>query len=188
MSKIPSAGQVLNNQIHCMFVAPKRLNFRMSIPSDFRKDWDLFNKRCKIEGMTPANLLQDLIEEYLDEFREEMEKAEGELDAVAGPLRDAPPKKVTIKKPKKKSFLAKKTTIKVSKESEEPEEVEINIQDTPKFKFLELVRDLDIGSGIPPEELLARAGEEGIPNPRLQMNKMIRRGILYVHLGRIHVT
>jgi hypothetical protein len=160
----------------------------MSIPSDFRKDWDLFNKRCKIEGMTPANLLQDLIEEYLDEFREEMEKAEGELDAVAGPLRDAPPKKVTIKKPKKKSFLAKKTTIKVSKESEEPEEVEINIQDTPKFKFLELVRDLDIGSGIPPDELLTRAGEEGIPNPRLQMNKMIRRGILYVHLGRIHVT
>ena len=171
-----------------MFVAPKRLNFRMGIPSDFRKDWDLFNKRCKIEGMTPANLLQDLIEEYLDEFREEMEKAEGELDAVAGPLRDAPPKKVTIKKPKKKSFLARKATIKVSKEPEEPEEVEINIQDTPKFKFLELVRDLDIGSGIPPDELLVLAGEEGIPNPRLQMNKMIRRGILYVHLGRIHVT
>ena len=62
-----------------MCVAPKRLNFRMSIPSDFRKDWALFNKRCKVEGMTPANLLQDLIEEYLDEFREEMEKAAGEL-------------------------------------------------------------------------------------------------------------
>ena len=65
---------------------------------------------------------------------------------------------------------------------------DIDIKDTPKFKFLTLVRDLDIGSGIPPEELLELAGEEGIPNPRLQMNKMIRRGILYVHLGRIHVT
>jgi hypothetical protein len=92
-----------------MCVAPKRLNFRMRIPSDFRKDWGLFNKRCKVEGMTPADLLQDLIEEYLDEFREEMEKAAGELAEVAGPLRDAPPKKVTIRKPKKKSFLARKT-------------------------------------------------------------------------------
>ena len=170
-------------------VAPKRLNFRMSIPSDFRSDWDLFNKRCKIEGMTPANLLQDLINDYLAEFREELEKAEGELDEVAGPLRDAPPKKVRIKKPKKKSFLAKKATISVSKETDQEEELEdMDIKDTPKFKFLELVRNLDIGSGIPPEELLDLAGEAGIPNPRLQMNKMIRRGILYVHLGRIHVT
>ena len=37
-------------------------------------------------------------------IKKEMEKAEGELDAVAGPLRDAPPKKVTFKKPKKKSL------------------------------------------------------------------------------------
>ena len=139
--------------------------------------------------MTPANLLQDLIEEYLDEFREEMEKAQDELDEVAGPLRDAPPKKVKIKKPKKKSFLARKVNISVSKKAEQVEELdEQDIKDTPKFKFLTLVRDLDIGSGIPPEELLALAGEEGIPNPRLQMNKMIRRGILYVHLDRIHVT
>ena len=171
-----------------MIVASKRLNFRMSIPSDFRKDWNLFNKRCKIEGMTPANLLQDLIEEYLEEFREEMEKAENELNEVAGPLRDEPPKKVKIRKQKKKSFLARKATIKVSEEPEEPEDADLNIQDTPKFKFLELARDLDIGSGIPPDELIARAGDEGISNPRLQMNKMIRRGILYVHLGRIHVT
>ena len=175
--------------MHWMYVAPKRLNFRMSIPSDFRGDWDSFNKRCKVEGMTPANLLQDLIHDYLEEFREELEKAEGELDEVAGPLRDAPPKKVTIKKPKKKSFVAKKATISVSKQAEQEEErEEMDIKDTPKFKFLTLVRNLDIGSGIPPDELLTLAGEEGIPNPRLQMNKMIRRGILYVHLGRIHVT
>jgi predicted DNA-binding protein len=43
----------------------------MSIPSDFRKDWDFLNKRSKIEGMTPAELIRDLIEEYLEEFQEE---------------------------------------------------------------------------------------------------------------------
>ena len=172
-----------------MFVAPKRLNFRMSIPTDFRKDWDLFNKRCKIEGMSPVDLLQDLIEEYLKEFREEMENAKDELDEVAGPLAAPSPKKIRIKKPKRKSFISKKATISVSKKAEKAEELEdMDISDTPKFKLLELVRDLDIGSGIPPDELLSLAGEQGIPNPRLQMNKMIRRGILYVHLGRIHVT
>ena len=168
-------------------MAPKRLNFRMSIPDDFRKDWDLFNRRCKIEGMTPADLLFDLIEEYLEEFREELEKAEEELDDVAGPLRDAPPKKVKIKKPKKKSFLAKKAKISIPKEKDKPDE-DVEIGDTPKFKLLAIAREMDIGSGVPPDELVSRAGEEGIPNPRLQMNKMIRRGILYVHLGRVHVT
>ena len=168
-------------------MAPKRLNFRMSIPVDFRKDWDLFNKRCKVEGMTPADLLQDLIEEYLDEFREEMEKAVEELDEVAGPLRDAPPKKVTIRKKKKKSFLAKKAKISIPKVKDESDE-DVEIGDTPKFKLLAIAKEMDIGSGVPPDELIDRAGNEEIPNPRLQMNKMIRRGILYVHLGRVHVT
>ena len=159
----------------------------MSIPADFRKDWDLFNKRCKIEGMTPADLLQDLIEEYLDEFREEMEKAAEELDEVAGPLRDAPPKKVTIRKKKKKSFLAKKAKISIPKVKDESDE-DVEIGDTPKFKLLAIAKEMDIGSGVAPDELIDRAGNEEIPNPRLQMNKMIRRGILYVHLGRVHVT
>ena len=159
----------------------------MSIPADFRKDWDLFNKRCKIEGMTPADLLQDLIEEYLDEFREEMGKAAEELDEVAGPLRDAPPKKVTIRKKKKKSFLAKKAKISIPKVKDESDE-DVEIGDTPKFKLLAIAKEMDIGSGVPPDELIDRAGNEEIPNPRLQMNKMIRRGILYVHLGRVHVT
>ena len=168
-------------------MAPKRLNFRMSIPDDFRKDWNLFNKRCKVEGMTPADLLQDLIEEYLDEFREEMEKAAEELDEVAGPLRDAPPRKVKIQKPKKKKFLAKKAKIKKPSEEEE-KPVQANIRDTPKFKLLTLVRELDVGDGITPDELVEAAEEDKIQNPRLQMNKLIRRGILYVHLGRVHVT
>jgi len=174
----------------CIFVAPKRLNFRMSIPDDFRKDWELFNSRTKIEGMTPAELLRDLIEEYLEEFQEEAAKAAEELDAVAGPLRDKAPRKVTIKKkekPKKKSFLARRATITRKKEELE-EEDPISIRDTPKFRLLELVRSLDSDEGIDPDLLVIEAGKERIKNPRLQLNKMIRRGILYVHLGRIHVT
>ena len=171
-------------------MAPKRLNFRMSIPDDFRKDWDFFNKRTKIEAMTPAELIRDLIEEYLEEFEEEAAKAEKELDETAGPLRDKVPKKVTVKKnpkPKKKSFLARRATI--TRKKDEPEEDEsVSIQDTPKFRLLELARSLDSGMGIDPDKLNSAAEKAGISRPRLQVNKMVRRGILYVHLGRIHVT
>ena len=173
----------------CVFMPPKNLNFRMSIPHDFRKDWDFLNKRSKIEGMTPAELIRDLIEEYLEEFQEEAAKAEQELDEVAGPLRDKVPRKVTVKKrpkPKKKSFLAKKAIITKKKEPEAAESM--SIQDTPKFRLLELVRSLDSEEGIAQDTLIIEAGKERIPNPRLQLNKMIRRGILYVHLNRVHVT
>ena len=162
----------------------------MSIPNDFRKDWDFLNKRSKIEGMTPAELIRDLIEEYLEEFQEEAAKAEKELDEVAGPLRDKAPRKVTVKKrpkPKKKSFLARRAII--TKKKDEPDkEEQINIQDTPKFRFLELVRSLNSEEGIDPDTLMSAAAKEGITNPRLQMKKMVRRGILYLHLGRVHVT
>ncbi len=161
----------------------------MSIPPDFRDDWNFFGSRAKIEGITTAELLRDLIEEYLEEFHEERAQAEQELDEVA-PLRDKVPKKVTIKKPvkpKKKSFLARKATI-TRKRVESDEEEHITIQTTPKFILLELVRKLDVEDGIDSDSLISAAEEEGIANPRLQMNKMIRRGILYVHLDRIHVT
>ena len=161
----------------------------MSIPPDFRDDWNFFSSRAKIEGITTAELLRDLIEEYLEEFHDEKAQAEQELDEVA-PLRDKVPKKVTIKKPvkpKKKSFLARKATI-TRKQSESDENEDITIQNTPKFLLLELVRKLDVEDGIDPDSLISAAEEEGIANPRLQMNKMIRRGILYVHLDRVHVT
>jgi len=161
----------------------------MSIPSDFRDDWDFFNSRSKIEGMTPAELLRDLIEEYLEEFEEERAQAEEEMDELA-PLREKVPRKVKVKKPakpKKKSFVARKTTI-TKKRDDSDEDEELTIQDTPKFRLLELVRNLDAGEGIDPDSLVSAAEEEGIVNPRLQMNKMIRRGILYVHLDRVHVT
>ena len=115
-------------------MAPKRLSFSMMIPSDFHEDWDLFNRRCKIEGMTPSELLFDLVTDYLDDYREELAKAEGELDEVAGPLRDEEgtkeKKRVKVQKPKKKSFVAKKAVI--SKPSEdEVGEYETDIRATP---------------------------------------------------------
>lgn len=161
----------------------------MSIPSDFRDDWDFFNSRSRIEGVTSAELIRDLIEEYLEEFEEERAQAEEEMDQLA-PLRDKVPRKVKVKKPakpKKKSFLTKKTTI-TKKRDDSDEDEELTIQDTPKFRLLELVRNLDAGDGIDPDSLINAAEKEGIANPRLQMNKMIRRGILYVHLDRVHVT
>ena len=160
----------------------------MSIPSDFKADWDFFNSRSKIEGMTPAELLRDLIEEYLEEFEAERAQAEEEMDDLA-PIRDKDPKKVKVKKPvkpKKKSFLARKATI--TKKRDEPEEEALTIQDTPKFRLLELARSMDSGMGINPDKLYEAAEKEGISRPRLQVNKMVRRGILYVHLGRVHVT
>ena len=160
----------------------------MSIPSDFKADWDFFNSRSKIEGMTPAELLRDLIEEYLEEFEAERAQAEEEMDDLA-PIRDKVPKKVKVKKPvkpKKKSFLARKATI--TKKRDEPEEETLTIQDTPKFRLLELARSMDSGMGINPDKLYEVAEKEGISRPRLQVNKMVRRGILYVHLGRVHVT
>ena len=160
----------------------------MSIPSDFKADWDFFNSRSKIEGMTPAELLRDLIEEYLEEFEAERSQAEEEMDELA-PIRDKVPKKVKVKKPvksKKKSFLARKATI--TKKRDEPEEEALTIQDTPKFRLLELARSMDSGMGINPDKLYEAAEKEGISRPRLQVNKMVRRGILYVHLGRVHVT
>ena len=160
----------------------------MSIPSDFKADWDFFNSRSKIEGMTPAELLRDLIEEYLEEFEAERAQAEEEMDELA-PIRDKVPKKVKVKKPvkpKKKSFLARKATI--TKKRDEPEEEALTIQDTPKFRLLELARSMDSGMGINPDKLYDAAEKEGISRPRLQVNKMVRRGILYVHLGRVHVT
>ena len=161
----------------------------MSIPSDFRGDWDFFNSRSKVEGMTPAELIRDLIEEYLEEYQEEKAQAEEEMDELA-PLRDKVPKKVKVKrpvKPKRKSFLARRATITKKREEEDIDE-SLTIQNTPKFRFLELVRELDKGEGIDPGSLLNGAEEASIPNPRLQMNKMIRRGILYIHEGKIHVT
>ena len=100
------------------------------------------------------------------------------------------PKKVKVKKvspPPRKSFVSKRAKVTVKREVPESNEA-VDITGTPKFRFLELAKSLDKEEGINPDDLIQKAEEIGIPNPRLQMNKMIRRGILYVHQGNVHVT
>ena len=50
------------------------------------------------------------------------------------------------------------------------------------------MRSLDSGDGVDPEVLRTAAQDKGITNPRLQLNKMMRRGIFYAHKGRVHLT
>ena len=169
---------------------PKKLNFRMSIPPEFRDQWSFFGSRAKIEGITTTELLHDIIDEYLDEYKDERAQAEEELDDLA-PLRDKVPRKVKVKKPvkpKKKSFISKKVSITKKKDDSSDDDDVMTIQDTAKFKLLDLVRLLDSGSGVDPEKLKEIAKEKGITNPSLQINKMMRRGILYSHLDRIHLS
>ena len=166
-------------------MAPKNLNFRMAIPEEFRNKWALFNSRAKIEEVTTAELLKDLIEDYLEEVGDEIELP------VPNTEEKSAPKKRVVKKTlptKKRAFVSKKVSITIKKDDFSDDEDVLGIQDTPKFKLLELMRSLDSGDGVDPEELRTAAQDKGILNPRLQMNKMMRRGIFYAHKGRVHLT
>ena len=150
----------------------------MTIPDASLEDWELFIKKADLDETYPADILLDFVRDFVDEHRSELTSDS-----------DSKPKKVIVKKvqPKKKSFLARKAKIVRKKESDEVDDT-LDISQTPKFKFLDLVRDLDVDEGISPDELVIKAEAAKIPRPRLQMNKMIRRGILYIHKGKIHVT
>lgn len=149
----------------------------MTIPDNLRDDWELFLKKADLDEIYPADILLDLVRDFVEQHRDELTDDE-----------ESKPKKVVVKKspPKKKSFLSKKAKI-VKKKEEVDESASSDIGQTPKFRLLELIRELDIGDGISPEELVEKASSADIPNPRLQMNKMIRRGILYIHLGKVHL-
>ena len=149
----------------------------MTIPDAYQEDWELFIKKADLDETYPADILLDFMREFVEEHRSELvEESEDK------------PKKVIVKKaaPKKKSFLARKAKIVKKKEVDDDESPDIT--QTPKFRLLELVRENTGEEGITPENLVAKAESANIPRPRLQMNKMIRRGILYIHKGKVHVT
>ena len=149
----------------------------MTIPVAYQEDWELFIKKADLDETYPADILLDFMREFVDEHRSELvEESEDK------------PKKVIVKKaaPKKKSFLARKAKIVKKKEVDDDDSPDIT--QTPKFRLLELVRENAGEEGITPEDLVAKAESANIPRPRLQMNKMIRRGILYIHKGKVHVT
>ncbi len=187
---------------------PEKLNYKMSIPSEFQDKWDLFKSKAESEEIDFNQLIRNLIEKYLEDYEELEEEFEagndddfdesallakltGSAEYNRVPEKPVPvSRKVKVKKPvvaKKKSFLSKRATITKKKEEDVSEEY-VTIKETPKFLLLELVRKLDKGNGINPDDLVSSAEEKGIVNPRLQMNKMVRRGILYIHLDRVHVT
>ena len=148
----------------------------MTIPDAYQEDWELFIKKADLDETYPADILLDFMREFVEEHRSELvEESEDK------------PKKVIVKKaaPKKKSFLARKAKIVKKKEVDDDSP---DITQTPKFRLLELVRENAGEEGINPEDLVAKAESANIPRPRLQMNKMIRRGILYIHKGKVHVT
>ena len=153
-------------------------DFFMTIPDAYQDDWELFIKKADLDETYPADILLDFMRDFVDKHRSEL------TDDL-----DDRPKKVIVKKaaPKKKSFLARKAKI-IKKKDVVADDDSPDITQTPKFLLLELVRELDDEGGLSPEELVIKAESAGIPRPRLQMNKMIRRGILYIHEGKIHVT
>ena len=149
----------------------------MTIPDAYQEDWELFIKKADLDETYPADILLDFMREFVEEHRSELvEESEDK------------PKKVIVKKaaPKKKSFLARKAKIIKKKEIDDDDSPDIT--QTPKFRLLELVRETAGAEGITPENLVSKAESANIPRPRLQMNKMIRRGILYIHKGKVHVT
>ena len=151
----------------------------MTIPDAYQEDWELFIKKADLDETYPADILLDFMREFVAEHRSELvEESEDK------------PKKVIVKKapPKKKSFLARKAKIVKKKEVDDDDDDSPDITQTPKFRLLELVREKAGEEGITPENLVAKAESANIPRPRLQMNKMIRRGILYIHKGKVHVT
>ena len=150
----------------------------MTIPDAYQDDWELFIKKADLDETYPADILLDFMREFVEKHRSEL--VEDSEDK---------PKKVIVKKaaPKKKSFLARKAKI-VKKKEVDDDDDSPDITQTPKFRLLELVRENADEEGITPENLVAKAESANIPRPRLQMNKMIRRGILYIHKGKVHVT
>ena len=151
----------------------------MTIPDAYQEDWEFFIKKADLDETYPADILLDFMRDFVDEHRSEL--VEDSEDK---------PRKVIVKKaaPKKKSFLARKAKIIKKKEVDDDDDDSPDITQTPKFKLLELVRELEGDEGISPDELVIKAETANIVRPRLQMNKMIRRGILYIHKGKVHVT
>ena len=149
----------------------------MTIPDASLEDWELFIKKADIDETYPADILLDFVRDFVEEHR-------GELTQGS----EVKPRKVIVKKaqPKKKSFLARKA--KIVKKKEPVDDDSPDITQTPKFKLLELIRKLDVDEGISPDELMIKAEDAEIARPRLQMDKMVRRGILYIHKGKIHVN
>ena len=151
-------------------MASDRITFRFPIDKQFRADWDDFLRRTRDAGRTPSQMLQQLVIEYLDR---QAHDEEADQQALLASEKRKPVRKVR----------------KVRRQPPEPvlkpelEDGVLRPADTPKFRMLALMRSLDDGEGVDPDMLLSEAERTGIPHPQLEMQKLVRRGILYIHEG-----
>lgn len=64
-------------------------------------------------------------------------------------------------------------------------ELQLPANTTPKFKLLELLRQLDMeNEGIERDEVLRQARFNNIEDPEATLNKLIRRGLVHIYQGR----
>ena len=151
-------------------MAADRVTFRFPIDQQFRADWDDFLRRTRDAGRTPSQTLQQLVVEYLDR---QAHDEEADRQALLATEKRKPRRKVlkVRRKPPAPAF------------EPELEGGAMRPEDTPKFRMLALMRSLDKGGGVEPDRLLGEAERIGVPHPQLEMQKLVRRGILYIHDG-----
>ena len=185
-------------------MASDRITFRFPIDKQFRADWDDFLRRARDADSTPSQTLQQLVIEYLNQQKHEEEvddddemdrqmvkeyldqqEDEEEADDEATD-RQAPPASEKRKPARKVRKVHRKPPEPVFEP--ELEEGALAQANTPKFRMLALMRSLDDGEGVDPDMLLSKAKQLGIPRPRLEMQKLVRRGILYLHEGLYRTT
>ena len=150
-------------------MAPDRITFRFPIGSQFRVDWDDFRQKAKDAGKTTSQLLQELVMEHLDD------EAHGEESDLQALIESEEPQVRKVRKMRKRAPVA-------------PFKPKLDVgamrpEDTPKFRILTLFRSLNKGDGVDPDKLLAEAERLEIPDPQREMQKLVRRGILYIHDG-----
>ena len=151
-------------------MASDRITFRFPIDKQFRADWDDFLRRTRDAGRTPSQMLQQFVVEYLDRQAHD-EEADRQVLLASEKHKVARRVRKTRPRPPKPVF------------EPELEEGALRPADTPKFRMLALMRSLDGGEGVAPDMLITEAERTGIPHPQLEMQKLVRRGILYIHDG-----
>ena len=156
-------------------MASDRITFRFPIDKQFRADWDDFLRRTRDAGRTPSQMLQQLVIEYLDR---QAHDEEADQQALLASEKRKPARKVRKARRQPPEPVLKP----------ELEDGVLRPADTPKFRMLALMRSLDDGEGVDPDMLLSKAKQRGIPRPQLEMQKLVRRGILYLHEGLYRTT
>ena len=141
----------------------KRATFRFPIDSNFRADWEDFLEHAAQRRQTPSQLLQDIVLDYLDDEAHEVESVQRTKIV-----------KSFIKRKGKNPPIVKKSSAPRPGVNKKPD----------KFLVLELLKDLDEGEGVDPEDLIFEAEDEGVYDPEGELRKLIRRGLVYLHEGR----